>query len=130
MLYDTLKQLMEYIRHDQNVDVCKQEGLSKWIIDGFDSCLMTSSMKNMHITVGQKIHISRIVKILERKVVVVSERVTGNSALWTTATKGACNKCLLWIIADINSKNRMALMPDPIAAHHFNTRFTNRVDWC
>src|SRR5437879_4903996 len=120
MLYDPLKQLMEYIRHDRNIDVCKQEGLPKWMIDGFDSCLTISSMKNTRITVGQKIHVSCIVKILERKVVVVSERVTGNSALWTMATKGACNKHLLWIIADINSKNRMALTPDPVAAHHFN----------
>jgi len=77
----------------------------------------------LSITITQLICIDHCTLHLSQERFVFAQSTKGNFAFGTPAGVDTGHKDLFWVVTNKNSKDRVALPPDPITTFHFNTSF-------
>jgi hypothetical protein len=97
--------------------------------DWLEAGLTANRMERTYIPVCQKKSFRGFVVVTERGSEIVAEVVTVHNTLWAPAIERTSHQDLLGVVANECGKNGMAAAPDPIAAHHCNTRFAVGHNW-
>lgn len=132
VLHNTLVELVKDVRGDGVVDVGVRKRLPEGVMERLDSCLTTGSSEFAWTLIGSRKRVKDLAKVAKRtrRVDIVTDLIAWNRALRALACLATGDENLLWIIANIDSKDRVATAYNAIAAGDLDPFETSRYQGC
>ena len=112
VLHDPLKQLMEDVWCDRNIDICKQQSLPERVKDSLDATILTGSVEGVYIAISHGISLKHFSVVTGWKPVAVPKLIMWDNAFGAFTIVCRSHKDLFRVIAYEVGQNGIALAPD------------------